>query len=279
MIFSILLGVPGPGEYNPEKANIKNAPVWKFALPNVEKRRENENSKVPGPGEYESISSPIRRSHPKFTFGRPQHERKVVEGSGFSPGPGQYNTPSYKTNVAFSMGKKQDLVKSNTISNSFTTADDRYSKKNVGCKFGTSKRDYQISKHVEVPGPGSYISDVTPHNVKQNKKAFGLAERQNINSKKSEALPGPGNYDLPSFLDKKNNRFTMKAKTRDYEMERKSRLPGPGTYTNENMNYTHKKSPSAAMSKEIKQSNSASKLNNTTAPGPGTYEPKDEFTK
>lgn len=234
---------------------------------------------MPGPGEYESITSPVKRSHPKFTFGKPQHERKITDVNAFSPGPGQYNTPSYRTNVAFSMGKRQDSQKSITISNSFTTADDRYLKKNVGCKFGTSKRDYQISKFVEAPGPGSYISDATPHNIKKNKKGFGLAERQNISSKKSEVLPGPGNYDLPSFLDKKHNRFTMKSKTRDYEMERKSRLPGPGTYVNENMNYTHKKSPSVAMSKENKESNSASKLNNTTAPGPGAYEPKDNFTK
>jgi hypothetical protein len=179
------------------------------------------------------------------------------------------------------MGKKKDSHTSMTVSGSFTTSDDKYHRKHVGGKFSTSKRDYVLSNFIDVPGPGSYISDANTQKrpQKSKQKGFGSAERQNGMIRNSKAVPGPGNYNFPLSMDMQNRGFTMKGKIKDYETDKKSKLPGPGQYLDGNLSYTHKKSPSVAISKEMKSSNSSSKLINITAPGPGSYEPKNEFTK
>ena len=83
-------GVPGPGQYNETKAQLKKNPSWKIGTGQRDddlKRIIREG--VPGPGMYEFFDK-TKKNAPNYRFGR---EKKCVVKGNDVPGPGQYHIP------------------------------------------------------------------------------------------------------------------------------------------------------------------------------------------
>lgn len=191
------------------------------------------------------------------------------------PGPGQYNTPSQKSTVAFTMGSRHNSEKTLTSCPSIGSGSDEFFKKNIGCSFAKSKRDYILTKYIDSPGPGTYTSDAEVAKFNKAHKGFGLSKRLNDRNREKEVVPGPGNYIIPSSIGKSNAGFSLKSKYEDLEFKRKIKIPGPGDYNTESVVCMHKRAPSCTMGK----SGSKISLYYSTNPGPGAYEPKPEVIR
>jgi len=95
----------------------------------INKRKNEVNSSSPGPGEYEASVRTVKKNIPKYVFGKPKDLERSNKNMSFSPGPGQYNAPSLKTDVAFTMGVRNNSQKTLHSSNSFSIGDDTFLKK------------------------------------------------------------------------------------------------------------------------------------------------------
>jgi len=202
-----------------------------------------------------------------------------IEGENSTPGPGQYDVSSLKQKIAFTMGRRNEKNKFLSTTACFTTADNTFLRKSIGCKFSKANREEVKSEIIFNPGPGTYNTNFKRKITSEN-KGFGSANRSSIEPKDLSLLPGPGKYEIPSFVNKKTQCVSIKTQMKKFE-KNKIHIPGPGTYNIENFRYTHKKSPSWVIGKkELERSSSETKFStNTSLPGPGSYKPVEDAIK
>ena len=65
-------------------------------------------NRVPGPGAYESATSPNKKAAPSYGFGT-QNQRQKLHGS-VAPGPGNYSIPTSIGNLPYYTGARSKMA-------------------------------------------------------------------------------------------------------------------------------------------------------------------------
>lgn len=166
---------PGPGSYKPDSENasyFSRLPIWTISKSNRDENEKVKDSKkvhipTPGPGQYH-VKNGMMPEGPSYTIITKKKAKKVAE----LPGPGAYNI-------------KYENVRENIPVYS----------------IGLEKRDDDLRRIIKenFPGPASYkIND---------SKAFQniLFSHAKKHVEKVFAVPGPGQYKIPTAFDYINN--------------------------------------------------------------------------
>jgi len=182
-----LVDVPGPAHYNPKPTH--KVPGGKFGKAEVPRSclgdsegAVRELAKQPGPGAYEGASS----STLSGTGGKMAWMTRTIvleqseEEAANAPGPGDYNTAT-QANVKVP-------------------------------KFNRHNSTSRISEQLDEPGPGDYKIDAIAHRVVGGKFAQRMKSDMNAYAmRESAAVPGPGEYDIPSTMEFRGGRVYVRA--------------------------------------------------------------------
>lgn len=200
---------PGPLDYRPEKAKNSRA----SSIFSKIKYKDSTVVSNPGPGAYnETPSSMVRRKAPAYSL---QGRTSYAPMSSKTPGPGAYQTPEARTNIAYSLTPRRDLVKS-----AATPGPGAYSpgdKKGRATGLGVGNRFDDKDANKTNPGPGAYTPSVDFYSTKESPPRYSItARRDGLTT--SASNPGPGAY-TP-------NQDTVKVSSPRYSIL--SRLDGSG---------------------------------------------------
>lgn len=172
----------------------------------------------PGPGTYESPKRPSTG----IKIG--SEKRAGLGGKGDSPGPGHYNIESKVGKegkgviITSRHEEKKDInqVGPGQYQMPTTLSGPKFS-------MGTGEKGTKLNKDaVQNPPPGTYT--VEGGGVKHSSPGVKFG-RDTRDKTKPDGLPGPGNYTIPSTMEKKG--ITIQGK---YEEKIKEKAPGPGAY-------------------------------------------------
>lgn len=224
----------GPGQYDPLNDNWK-ATLGKF--PHAERGRQNDNQ-VPGPGQYDYdvTEEKLKVEKKNVVFGK-ESRNKALKESG--PGPGQYQSTDTTARV------------------------ERY-RAQSGYKWDKSARDGMYRKS-EAPGPGTY--EAKPEYVLESTgKSYSLGKASGKRPVLGVGIPGPGAYDPNELTASGNIKFGKMERVNPALTKRD--VPGPGQYD-----------PDQAFSKltsppGVKFPKSSQHAKENAIPGPGNYDPK-----
>lgn len=186
---------PGPGTYE-MKSELGRLGYTMRPKTGVTDLRP--GSQPVGPGSY-NIPETIDKPKVRCVFGK--SSRFILKNSNTNVGPGSYNLPSTKSNIAYSMRPKtglKDPRNGNPGPGHYNPNVNLVNPKNPGSIFGKDKRDRENAnvRAMKNIGPGSYNPEL------RNKGpiySFGKSKRSGLNGKQTN--PGPGHYNLKSFLE------------------------------------------------------------------------------
>jgi hypothetical protein len=184
---------PGPGAYNPKK--LEKLLQYTMGSKTGNKTLHVGSNSV-GPGTYK-LPELITRPRAKVVFPKDQRfkMKKVFE----MVGPGRYNLPDTKSKIAYSMGPKNKSKirnKNPGPGHYFPKVSLLHPKSTLGV-FGKQKKGKENSVKTRNVGPGSYNPYLTPSHFGYS---FGKGKRMR-SLKKFKDMPGPGAYDIKSFLE------------------------------------------------------------------------------
>lgn len=224
----------GPGQYDPKNDNWKPM-LGKFT--HAERGRQSDN-KVPGPGMYdfESTEDKLKNERTNVVFGKAIRGRADQEQG---PGPGTYECTETPARV------------------------ERY-RAQSGYKWDKSQREGMYRKS-EVPGPGAY--EAKPEYVLETTgKSYSLGKGSRKCPVLGVGIPGPGAYDLNEMALSSNIKFGKKQRM-NLDLV-KGNEPGPGQY---NVDQAFTKLTGTQGVKFLK---SSFHCKENAVPGPGNYDPK-----
>jgi len=188
---------PGPGTYNVKVPRKKIAYTMR---PKTGVQPLVVGSQRVGPGTYEKDET-IGRPHVRCVFSKStrfKSNRKVNR----DVGPGSYNLPGTKSNIAYTMRPRTGLGDSKKgvpgPGHYFPKVDFVYGKTAMPV-FGRQKRDKENAriKALKNVGPGSY----NPKFVGKRKGWTFGRDRKLADVQSTRNNPGPGQYDIKSFLE------------------------------------------------------------------------------
>ena len=249
--------VPGPGNYDSTDmaANKDRAPSW--SVPKQEKGQKYGNPN-PGPGQYDNSSNQ------KILKGYMGAKSATLQGLNV-PGPGAYedehNTFAYDKAPAFTIRGKNIKDKNKNVPGPGRYDPDSIAWKSYSGKLTTlSKRDGQGD--TKFPGPGNY----EPANQTFRKK-YGKFARGGRKELADQNVPGPGSYDMGlnrtgGYSQGKVERNKAFLKT----------VPGPGAYDYNSSSFGGPKWKQGTQARNY--------LRKSDTPAPGNYESLGQaFTK
>lgn len=192
---------------------------------------------VPGPGAYQPEIRSSKRVTPSFTIGRGKRPQ-LTKVDGNIPGPGKYlavyndastNDTDYGNNFRTTFGSSNRTplaVNTGTPGPKYnllarTNSAPKFSFK--GRKGSKLKRD-----DFRFPGPGSYF---TSHNfmVGRSGPAHLIGTQRRFFKKKSDHVPGPGDYNLAKGVGFRGPRFPKSVRQGPANVDPDIEV-GPGTY-------------------------------------------------
>eukprot|EP00343_Euplotes_focardii_P006712 CAMPEP_0205819792 /NCGR_PEP_ID=MMETSP0206-20130828/2253_1 /ASSEMBLY_ACC=CAM_ASM_000279 /TAXON_ID=36767 /ORGANISM="Euplotes focardii, Strain TN1" /LENGTH=827 /DNA_ID=CAMNT_0053113753 /DNA_START=39 /DNA_END=2522 /DNA_ORIENTATION=- len=257
---------PGPGHYTSKSLHASPA----FSIGVKTKLKELMGKENPGPGNYNPDFGPVKQSAPGVHFGTPGKGKIVGDSS--MPGPGQYEVRSKAGNDAPSYGMrgryedhKGDMKPG---PGNYNPKDEVTRVGPPGTVMGSGQRS-NLGGKGDGPGPGNY--DLNNKNNKGKEYSFGIGQRNDGSlEKRAKGLPGPGQYQPPSFMGNNNKGCIITGKPHDKAIES---LPGPGAYQSPQK----RNGPAYSLSghrTEDPQLREKSKM-----PPPGCYNPDDSGIK
>ena len=192
-------------------------------------------------------------------------EKRGGKNSSFAPGPGAYSIPETFTNgPKYSMATKAGAF--DPSKSSYTPGPGAYdpSSLNRPTSAKYTMRSKPNSKGTEsMPGPGNYNLRTDKQLVVPSYK-FGTEKKDGLNLASGKFAPGPGNYEYNAdVLHQKYPKFSFGKETRGQDLRPKT--PGPGSY--EYKRFLGKEAPKITMSAKYGGMNYGEKSN----PGPGAY--------
>ncbi len=166
---------PGPGKYDMTVSAFAKRSAAVFGSEKRDKPEGRVKTKVPGPGAYSANLAVGMSKAPRFgyfdtqksedRFGSEKRLAKTI--TGIAPGPGAYEPRP-----------------------------ERLDKRAPALVMGSSLREVQHKKVLNVPGPGAYTA--AEKAVGGPKFGFGTSLREPTKKGKNEvAGPGPGSYTVP----------------------------------------------------------------------------------
>ena len=176
--------VPGPGEYQTESVLKSNANTFSFSK---SPRKLHEHLPVPGPGLYSP--NDLTKS-PGYSI---SHSPRILSGvNTVSPGPGEYSYQFLQKRYQYSISKAR-----NSHSFSMVPGPGYYTPSTSGVfenspKIQFSKQPRMPRNHFLTPAPGQY--DVTKS---QN---LGFTIPKAAGKIKYSQTPGPGMYQIPHLI-------------------------------------------------------------------------------
>ncbi len=221
---------PGPGEYNLEKENDK--PKYGFGTAVRDKETKNE---VPGPGQYPYKSTVGEGA--KITIAqRLDYDPTTVEQSKV-PGPGNYEVRKGPAGPLYSIGNstRPEMVKGTGTPGPADYTIDQGTvatrNKNPAWKIGTGNRTDLADGDKNIPGVGSY--ELEP---KSKGPYYSITGKGNMNEVKDNGVPGANKY-LPNLSDlRKAPAYTFTHAPIGENIDPTKLPPGPGQYNLEKDN-------------------------------------------
>eukprot|EP00347_Sterkiella_histriomuscorum_P004831 403358922 len=225
--------IPGPGQYQTidDSSLKKHIPQFAFGTGSRDNSGERMNNTLAGPGSYQQIYF-IGNGGRQVTISSGNIKRSDLNESRNVPGPGQYETVStalLKNIPKFKIGlaKRSQQVSSEKIDfpnpHSYNVNDSLLKTHNSTIKFGTSKRISHENSLLKIPGPGQY---------EQPSVAFSTIKfAMGIKPKESQSMitPGPGQYEQ-NFNPKSKQMPAFTMAKRYKQKQPKTHTPGPGDY-------------------------------------------------
>lgn len=246
---------PGPGMYQSASTLSKQG-----GYVGVRSKLHKKNDQ-PGPGAYTMGTTFSKRGAP---IGKGQRN-EFGKGSA-NPGPGTYeaNANMSRTHGA-GFGKEKrstiDNLKNNPGPGQYTIKEALFR----DSKYASIKGRPKTAKNDSRPGPGHYQSKSL-----SSSPAYSMGLKTKLKGLTSKDNPGPGGYD-PEYKGVKQSapqvsfgKYTRSNLTGD------KMLPGPGAYESKS---TVGEGPSYGISMRYE------KHKGDMRPGPGNYNPKDEFVR
>ena len=181
-------------------------------LVRVRKQRKNN---VPGPGEYDSDVSPVKRRAQTVLFSQTRREEVFETKEAVNqPGPGGYeqqetwNNPSIYTTIK---GKYNIKPESKPGPGEYEQDASKNLRANsASVRIGTAPRkdiwEDQVKASVAQPGPGGYIENTSTLNTKGATIGLPKEERYNAN-------PGPGQYENDASKNLRSNQASVRIGT------------------------------------------------------------------
>lgn len=204
--------------------------AWSFAG----KYKKETSSLAPGPGQYSSRNhDSVKMKSPTWSIGTAQ--RGSFKSRALSPGPGMY-----KTNVDGNNAPKYHF----------------------GTKSVTDLDKFKKS----VPGPGQY----NPASNGFNNNAFSFSGRHDTNNKENMNKPGPGAYATSSTLNKTSGKIGTEKKGNQLVSKLVLENPGPGQYAPGGSDLNRQAAPKYGFGSARRGEDSGVK-NKSLLPGPGQY--------
>ena len=185
---------PGPGTYYP-KVHKKKIQYTMRARTGIKKVKL--ASQPVGPGTYE-VEEVISKPKSRVIF--PKSKRFKSKKKLDPVGPGTYELPSMKGRIAYSMRPKtgwNNIKNKNPGPGHYFPKVETVFKKCTLPVFGKEIRGKENKKTFKNVGPGSYNPNLKKTKIEYS---FGKNKRSDDYSKHKN-LPGPGYYDIKSFLE------------------------------------------------------------------------------
>ena len=213
---------PGPGNY--DTSGGQHGPLFSFGSGmKGDNSLERRSKQLPGPGQYPAHTFMGKDSQGKSILGKPKDKRPDE-----LPGPGQYQAHHKRNGPSYSIS-------------------------------GHRTEDPVMKEKAKMPPPGTYDGDDTAVRHKSPGVSFG--GKPKVQMLRGDGMPGPGQYQLASTLDKKG--VHIAGKTPEVIKER---APGPGQYELKG-DPKHKNAPSFS----IGGVKGDGKIPGKDMPGPGQY--------
>jgi hypothetical protein len=186
---------PGPGAYEIRSELGKKGYSMR---PRTGVKNIRPGSQPVGPGSY-NIADTISKPKVRCVFGK--SDRFILKAKNTNIGPGSYNLPSTKSSIAYTMRPRTGLANSknsNPGPGQYFPKMDLVKPRNPGGMFSKDKRDRENSntRAMKNIGPGSYNPQ---YKSKAPIYSFGKDKRTGLGS--GQNVPGPGHYNLKSFLE------------------------------------------------------------------------------
>ena len=175
---------PGPGSYNTD-IDPFTVPKWTISKA---KRVQSHYQKLPSSADY---SPQIVFNVPAYSIGNSR--RTDIAPNKDNPGPGSYDTLKESSAPKFTIASKYELSSAEIVPGpgQYENAKVANKRKSPSAVFGTSKK--LANRLATGPGPSDYGND------RESRGPQFSFSRQKRNLNKSEAFPGPGQYEIPLF--------------------------------------------------------------------------------
>jgi hypothetical protein len=246
------LDSPGPGQYNYENTAIRDrSPTYKMGSSKRSDGFDKLKQDIPGPGSYQDMRP--SSAGPKWGFGTEDKSRSKQESM---PGPGAYELPTTLNKISYSMSGRHSQPRQ-SIEPAPGSYDPRPIEQTPAYSFGNSGR-YDFTKGKDNPAPGTY--DPKPSRPSSAAPVFGSEQRRPMSA--SQAIPGPGSYQIPSKVNEGPS-YSMSARN---VRSGRNATPGPGQY-NAKSGYARENTPAFSMGRARRGSLEI----RDGIPGPGTY--------
>jgi hypothetical protein len=256
---------PGPGNYNLRTERSLVVPSYKFGN---EKKCEllNTTSKfVPGPGNYKTTED-LGKHAPKFSFGK---EMRGDRGRPMTPGPGAYQhkylTGTEGPKITMSARPQSSGLKNGVPGPGQYNLNLTMHPKSPEYKIGTSQRNGGFKYLEDMPGPAQY-SPIDSRSTRPKSPAWGMGTGMRKPLNTSEAVPGPGNYNINSKVGE-GPKYTLTGK--NFYNGARLGVPGPGQYNSNSMSNLHK-NPSWRIGTSTRD-DALKRSVREGFPGPGNY--------
>ena len=188
---------PGPGAYE-TKSEIGRLGFTMRAKTGI-REMSGTNSRV-GPGTYAVINQSFKKVKVKCIFGKSKRFSNKVRNQ--RVGPGAYNLPSMQNTIGYSMRPKTGISmngKENPGPGRYYPKMSFVNKKFARTIFGKEKRgrENQNVNLMKKVGPSTYNPK-----MKRNAPCYSFGkDKKSIDRKVKTFGPGPGQYNIKSFLE------------------------------------------------------------------------------
>ena len=257
---------PGPGHY--QSKSMHSSPAYSIGVKT--KLKELIGKENPGPGNYNPEFSKVKQSPPGIQFGSPGKGKLLGDSS--MPGPGQYDVRSKVGSDAPAYGLRgryeEHQADMKPGPGNYNPKDEYVRHGTPGTVMGSGQRT-DFGGKGQGPGPGNYSLD---NNMNKGKEfSFGSGQRNDGSlERRAKAIPGPGQYQPPSFVGNDTQGKTIAGKPKEKAVDL---MPGPGAYKAQ----SKRNGPSFSLSGH--RTEDPIMREKAKMPPPGTYDPNDSGVK